>query len=239
MTRKKTSPIWLLNKNEMQELLDGSESFVEVLNKLKLNAHSGNHRTLNQRIKKDSLDVEKLQKRRKEKIRQASIRKKIPISEILVENSNYSTNHLKARLINEKILDYHCERCNNTGYWNNEKLVLQLEHKNGNSKDNRLENLCFLCPNCHSQTDTYAGKNSSVKKSKVCSICKVKTKGKGTLCRSCASKSHPKKFYVTKEDLEILVKKHPLTVIGKKFNVTDNSIRKRCISFGIELPKRK
>jgi hypothetical protein len=45
--------------------------------------------------------------------------------------------------------------------WNNKKLVLHIEHINGISNDNRIENLCFLCPNCHSQTDTYGGRNKS------------------------------------------------------------------------------
>lgn len=44
--------------------------------------------------------------------------------------------------------------------WNGQPLVLQLEHKNGINNDNRLENLAFICPNCHSQTPTYAGRNS-------------------------------------------------------------------------------
>jgi hypothetical protein len=43
--------------------------------------------------------------------------------------------------------------------WNKKKIVLQLEHKNGIHNDNRLENLEFLCANCHSQTDTYCGLN--------------------------------------------------------------------------------
>ena len=43
--------------------------------------------------------------------------------------------------------------------WNNKKLVLELEHIDGNSDNNALENLCLICPNCHSQTDTYKGKN--------------------------------------------------------------------------------
>ena len=50
-------------------------------------------------------------------------------------------------------------QCGNEGFWNGKKLVLQLEHKNGIHNDHRVENLCFLCPNCHSQTDTYSGKN--------------------------------------------------------------------------------
>jgi predicted RNA-binding Zn-ribbon protein involved in translation (DUF1610 family) len=53
---------------------------------------------------------------------------------------------------------YKCSECG-ISEWNNKKIVLELEHKDGNSENNKEENLCFLCPNCHSQTDTFKGKN--------------------------------------------------------------------------------
>lgn len=56
-------------------------------------------------------------------------------------------------------MEYKCACCGNTGEWNGRPLVLQLDHINGDNCDNRLENLRFLCPNCHSQTDTFAGRN--------------------------------------------------------------------------------
>lgn len=43
--------------------------------------------------------------------------------------------------------------------WNGRELTLQMHHKNGNNRDNRLDNLQFLCPNCHAQTKTFTGKN--------------------------------------------------------------------------------
>jgi len=51
-----------------------------------------------------------------------------------------------------------CEECG-TSEWNGKTLVLELEHKDGNSENNKLENLGLLCPNCHSQTSTYKGAN--------------------------------------------------------------------------------
>ena len=85
---------------------------------------------------------------------------KYQLEDILIENSSYENiSRLKERLIKENVLEYRCEKCGNEGLWNGKKLVLQLEHKNGIHNDHRLENLCFLCPNCHSQTDTYSGKN--------------------------------------------------------------------------------
>jgi hypothetical protein len=51
-----------------------------------------------------------------------------------------------------------CAECGITE-WNGKAIILELEHKDGNSDNNTPENLCFLCPNCHSQTSTYKGKN--------------------------------------------------------------------------------
>jgi hypothetical protein len=235
MTRKKTSPVWVKDKNEIQKILNKCSSFVEVLETLGLNAHSGNHRTLKQRIKFDNLNIDELIKKRKEKSRQRSIKKAVPISEVMIKNSNYGTNHLKNRLVKEKILKYACEKCGNEGIWMKQKLALQLDHKNGNPRDHRLENICFLCPNCHSQTDTYAGKRN--KKNKFCFECKIPTKGKGKKCRKCSAQKQPQKLFVTKEELEKLVKEFPMTELGRKFGTSDNSIRKRCKKLGIEIPK--
>lgn len=235
MTRKKSSPIWTINKQKMQIILDESSSFVEVLQKLGLDAHSGNHRTLNQRIKIDSLSIIELSKKRKEK--QSGIKTKMPLSTIMVKDSTYGTNHLKKRIIKENLMKYVCDKCGNNGSWMGEKLVLQLEHKNGNSRDHRIENVCFLCPNCHTQTETYAGKNSNSKKNRICIECKMQTKGKGLKCRKCSSQKKEQKFFVSKEELEKLVREHPMTALGKKFKVADNSIRKRCKKLGIEIPK--
>ena len=57
-------------------------------------------------------------------------------------------------LINHKLKENKCEICGITE-WNGKPITFQLHHKNGNPKDDRLENLQILCPNCHSQTDTF------------------------------------------------------------------------------------
>ena len=66
---------------------------------------------------------------------------------------------MKSRLIKEEILEYKCALCGNTGEWQGQSLTLQLDHINGINNDNRLKNLRLLCPNCHSQTKTFSGRN--------------------------------------------------------------------------------
>ena len=85
----------------------------------------------------------------------------IPLSEILVENSTYTNiARLKIRLLREGLLEAKCheEDCGLTE-WKGKPISLQLDHINGDNLDHRIENLRLLCPNCHSHTDTFAGKN--------------------------------------------------------------------------------
>lgn len=56
-------------------------------------------------------------------------------------------------------LGHTCSKCSCGELWQGEKLVLHVDHKDGDSQNNSLENLQVLCPNCHSQTPTYGGRN--------------------------------------------------------------------------------
>jgi 5-methylcytosine-specific restriction endonuclease McrA len=56
-------------------------------------------------------------------------------------------------------IDYKCGLCGNTGNWWGLEIQLELHHINGNPKDNRIENLVFMCPNCHSLTEGFRGRN--------------------------------------------------------------------------------
>lgn len=51
-----------------------------------------------------------------------------------------------------------CSKCG-ISTWNDMPLSLELEHKDGNGLNNRQENLCLMCPNCHSQTPTFRARN--------------------------------------------------------------------------------
>lgn len=82
----------------------------------------------------------------------------MPIERLLVKGRRTARGHLKMRLIAAGLKEAVCERCG-LSEWRDQPLSIGLHHVNGDGHDNRLENLEFLCPNCHSQTDTYGGRN--------------------------------------------------------------------------------
>ena len=65
------------------------------------------------------------------------------------EDRKESTHRLRRALL-ESGRKYICEMCK-ISEWNKKSIVLEVHHKNGDNRDNRPENLIFLCPNCHSQ----------------------------------------------------------------------------------------
>lgn len=70
------------------------------------------------------------------------------------KHPEYQTRKLKLRLIQEGIKHNKCEMCG-VDKWNDKELVCELDHIDGNSSNHLLSNLRILCPNCHSQTDTF------------------------------------------------------------------------------------
>jgi 5-methylcytosine-specific restriction endonuclease McrA len=85
--------------------------------------------------------------------------RRLPLNTILVLDSSYtSLRTLKRRLLSDGLLQPRCSECGLTE-WRGARLALVLDHVNGNPRDHRLENLRLLCPNCNSQTATFAGRN--------------------------------------------------------------------------------
>ena len=215
-----------ITKEEMIILLNNSHSMRNVLQKIHLSTNgSGNYRTLINRLNALGIDRPKYnyygngQKRLKKDNK-----------DVFCENSTYPRQKLKERIIKEKILDYKCNKCNNNGNWMNNKLSLHLDHINGINNDNRIENLRFLCPNCHSQTETYSGKNvKKDDKDKIKNFCKC---GKqifhgSKMCTKCNSESQRKiKIMPTLESMEFDIKNLGYRGTGRKYNVSDTTIRK-------------
>jgi len=161
--------------------------------------------------------------------------KEIPLKDILVENSSYVYSCLKEKLIKEKLFIYKCSICSiNT--WNNKNIVLQLDHINGIHNDNRLENLRLLCPNCHSQTDTFCGelKKQDLPKCKYCSN-SVRDKRAKT-CQACFLSGDFRKLnWPTDEKLIELLNLYTYKEVSQILSINETSIRNRV--YGKKLSK--
>lgn len=81
-----------------------------------------------------------------------------PLGDVLAAGRRRNRGHVKQRLLDAGLKEMRCESCGLTD-WLDRPLALELHHVNGDGLDNRIENLQLLCPNCHSQTDTWGGKN--------------------------------------------------------------------------------
>ena len=152
------SKVYVPTDEEFIKIVKESNSYSDCLRKLGLTTRGGSSSDiLKKRINELNLSVDHFGKLNKQ-----SSTARYALEEILVENSSYhNISRLKIRLINEGYLEYKCACCGNTGQWLGKKLSLQLDHINGINNDHRIENLRFLCPNCHSQTNSFAGKNKN------------------------------------------------------------------------------
>lgn len=233
MSRKRTSPIWQVSKEELEHTIAECNTYAEVLHRFGLSELTGgNYRTLKERCKLENIDLTELKKRSNEygiahahKI--AGMQKTIPLQELLVENSVHSRKTVKRRLLNEKILENKCSNCNLEPVWDNKELILVLDHINGINNDHRLENLRLLCPNCNSQTSTFSGKQ--LKKNYHCKTCnkKIYTDKASGYCNTCYPWKYSKvQNKPDKELLKHMIETMTWTAIGKKYNVSDNAIRK-------------
>lgn len=161
-----------------------SKSIKEVLRKLGM-ANSRNYSTIRKVINKHNLDTSHFKK--------PGGLKPISNEDVFKNGSTFNTYRLKERIIKQNLIPYVCAKCGLGGVWCDEQLSLQIDHINGIRNDNRLENLRFLCPNCHSQTETYGGnalRNGSKYHSKY-RVCKCGNKmARGSVrCKECEDKN--------------------------------------------------
>lgn len=147
------SNIYQIEEKEFVQLVKNSQNYSEIMRKLGMSSTGASQKILKRRIKELNIDVSHFDYGNQTRL--ASLKTKINLEKLLIKDSAYSGVTLKRRILKENLIDCVCFVCKNKGTWNNKKLSLQLDHINGIKNDHRLENLRFLCPNCHSQTETW------------------------------------------------------------------------------------
>lgn len=228
------------------DAIKSSFSISGTLIKLGLSPTGGGYKSFHIRVKNLNIDTSHFTGEAHLKGKTHSWSPRITLDELLVINSNKAFHSsFKQRLINENLLINHCYKCGLKDFWNDEPIVLQIDHINGDHFDHRIENLRLLCPNCHSQTATFCSKNYNgnspkIKKSeykqvekKNCIYCSKPLKSnRYDSHKVCYNLSRPKKNRPSKiewpsiEDLLSKLKYMNYMELGKVLGVSDNAIRK-------------
>lgn len=205
------------SKEYLEIIVSLSKSKNEVLERMGLRKAGSNNKTLKKYLDAYSISTQHFNKNWY-KISEYSKNKKLDLSEILVENSNYSRSNLKERLYKEGLKERFCEICGQGEIWNNKKMSLILDHKNGIYNDNRIENLRIVCPNCNSTLPTHCGKNKITGRKKIISIDHLKSELK-TKNRNEILSEYEKNYTIEKNirDIETLNRLKESEIDFKKF----------------------
>lgn len=226
-----------IDKETLQSLFDNSTSVSMVLQSFGfIPQRKDSRKLINQLIVLMDIDLTRMHENLQNKVNSAnSNRDKIRKFEF--SRGAFIQGHRLIQNLKKSGHTMKCSHCSIIDTYNGKPISLQVHHVDGDNTNNTLENLELLCPNCHSQTDSYCGKKNK-KPNKLCKCGTVINRGSIT-CRKCSHEYQlingrsRVKFEVSKEELEVLIKNTPLTVIGKMFGVSDNAIRKRATKMGI------
>jgi hypothetical protein len=166
------------NDDELKRVIKICSSISMVIDSLLLN--KSYHSQIKKFISDNSIDTTHFIRRKREKIE----------NKLIKGDKHIHSKAIKNYIIVNKIVENKCSVCNIEPIWNGKPLTLQLDHINGDHYDNRLENLRLICPNCHTQTDTFTGRNLRQYTVKSCLTCLAVLKSDNTTmkCAECISK---------------------------------------------------
>lgn len=227
--RQKTSQVWSSTDENFIKIIKSSTSQADALRQIGLPTRGASYKTIKKRINELKINTDHWQHGLIEYHRD----KTSTLTETekrLCINSDANPTNVRKWILKYNLINYNCDICDNNGQHLGQDLTLQLDHINGINNDHRIENLRFLCPNCHSQTKTWGSKRH--KKKNYCQNCKKECSKKALHCYKCArkirnndvsSKIRPEKAALINDILQF---KNNKSAIARKYNVSSNAVSK-------------
>lgn len=156
--------IYKLSDEQFVELIKKSLNISEVLFKLGYSVRGNSWGFSQIKRRMTDLNLDSSAFKGKSALVSKNKHSEIKAEDILKPNCKHSRSVLRRYIIKNNLVPYKCAICGCIE-WQGKTLSLELDHINGINNDNRLENLRFLCPNCHSQTTTYGSRNQQLNQS--------------------------------------------------------------------------
>ncbi|MFJ4335768.1 MULTISPECIES: HNH endonuclease signature motif containing protein [unclassified Streptomyces] len=146
----------------LEPVVAQSASVNDVLRRLGLDPVGGHHTNISRRIRAYGIDTSHFTSVVRTERQRHNQRRRTP-EEILIEDTSTRARRIPGsrlkRALRELGMEERCALCGIEAVWLGEPLPLEVDHIDGNWRNNRIENLRLLCPNCHSTTDTYRGRS--------------------------------------------------------------------------------
>ncbi|MEV7414249.1 HNH endonuclease signature motif containing protein [Streptomyces sp. NPDC089919] len=157
---RETGEKW--TREVLAEAVAASTSINEVLRRIGLDTVGGHHTHISRKVKSFEIDTSHFAQPRPSRGRMQDARRRRSADEILLADESPHARRVPGARLRRALLetgvDDRCADCGIEAVWLGEPLPLEVDHINGDWRDNRRENLQLLCPNCHSTTDTYRGR---------------------------------------------------------------------------------
>lgn len=216
-------------KEELENIVKSCYTYKEVLEKLGYGSRSGSlYKTLKNRLQKYDIDISHFTVKQKTNRTEENI---------FIKDSTASQHCLRDWYLKKEYSEYKCSICGQKPIWQDKPLTLILDHINGENKDNRLENLRWVCPNCNQQLETTGYKKIRVKnkdeRKNFCSNCGREISPKATLCVKCLGELNRVCKHPDRQELKDMIRTMSFVDIGKKYGVSDNAIRKWCDNYNL------